>query len=248
MKTKNPLAFLLLVPALSFAQGPMRPGVPAEPAGPVNPVVNPGFEKGLAPDATKGWMDVSDFGGEAKIASFMNPADQPPEGKKALSLKIKKPPRYPAKLLNGVDYGPFRDFAAKEQPRAMVRQNVPVVPGKRYGVRMKWKGTGLANPKTAPGPDRGVAEGSVVLLFVDKAGKRVKDSPTPEVPKFRTNPATWQECFYPAKGKDGKMPGAGAFVLAPEGAAYLRVDLKLISTVQGAKPELLVDDFEVFAY
>ena len=247
-----------LLLASSACAAPPGGGVAAPPAAPEdvlyaqNLLASPGFEKGgFEKDRTKGWGVSLENGMEAKIESDApgRPA-KPFEGRKALHVFVKDPPKYSTKDLQGA-WDAFAKGAngGKGPPRADVAQFVRVKPGARYALRLRWRASGLYD-SAAPGPDRGLVDAVVRCDWYDESLRYMHGQAMTlprEVVKLPADSEEWATWAFPNYAPGAKLPypkGKNIPFSAPGGAGYCRVFVRFTSQRPKAKPEIWLDQFE----
>lgn len=265
MKTALPALLLAAVMAApsAVAQFPAMRGAPGAAAPQIAPqdlpytnniAENPGFEKGLASDPEKGWVERIKNNAEAKCAFVPpNAGFKAFEGKKALHLKIKSPVKFQPKFLNDPNWGAFVASAnnGKGASLAGVSQKFPVVPGRLYALRLRWRSEGLHKTNVDPGPDRGISQFEIDGTWLPAKGKKMEASGQFKAKPFTTDASEWTTFAMPdlvaaaaQAAKTKKMPNV-AFIRPPKDAAFLMLNLKLNCCAPNVKPEVWIDQFEL---
>lgn len=263
------LAFLFAAAALSAAGQGAAPapqaGAPAaQPPGPApddwryagNLVQNGDFEKNLVSRPDKGWSANTWRGMDADADSCpRHGPDAAVDGKKALHFQVKKTVNYSSSELNADDWDKFRkggkvqDGKNTEEgpPGGEVVQDVPVRPGAKYAIRFRWRSSGLYF-SGAPGRDRGEVVATFSGEWRDKRGEKIPADPAfpgPHWRKFQRDPKEgWETVRDPDFDQAARNKKEPAVLVAPPGAAFVRLRFSFVCRREKVKPEFWVDRFE----
>lgn len=225
-----------------------------------NVAQNPGFERGLEKDPSKGWFEQASEGAEIKMISAAPNAAagsvQPATGRKALKIAIKKPAKYTGKQINGS----WSEFLTVRPVAGGVSQIIPVKGGAEYALKFDWCGTGFFDQDTAAGPDRGIMTAGIYLQWLGKDKKNLSGEKLDKnflhaanaimlnsQAALASGSETWKTYAFPkipapedlVSGK-AKKPG---FIKAPPTAAFVKIRLGLASQNAKARPALYIDNF-----
>jgi hypothetical protein len=195
---------------------------------------NSGFEKGFAKNREDGWIqEIQQNGYVSSLVTV-----EPHSGRQCLLLEQIAPVVFPDDAYTKDDWADFVKQAnnGKGVGHVSVCQQVPVVGGRKYSLRLFYRTENLFREVKAPGKPRGYANFTPWVYWGSDKGAVGHVW----VANEQTDRQEWTELF----NADFRSHGVKKPYLAPPGATKAVISLKATTSVEGELPKIFVDDVE----